>query len=73
MCVCVSFIGKFIGEKCIEKSFMIVIKEIVKEKVLIVYILIGKYLRVLIILISLEVLVRWIELNIDLKVFVEIC
>lgn len=52
---------------------MIVIKEIVKEKVLIVYILIGKYLRVLIILISLEVLVRWIELNIDLKVFVEIC
>lgn len=73
MCVCVGFIGKFIGEKCIEKSFMIVIKEIVKEKVLIVYILIGKYLRVLIILISLEVLVRWIELNIDLKVLVEIC
>lgn len=66
-------IGKFIGEKRIEKSLTIVIKEIVKEKVLIAYTLIGKHLRVLTIPISLEVLVRRIESNIDPKVLAEIC
>lgn len=62
----------FKEDRHIEESLTIFIEEVVQEKVILAYTLIGKHLRVLTVPISLEIRVRRIESNVDPKVLAQI-